>query len=203
MAGQPKRRAARLARIAAGLPPNPREPEPELKLNGRGSSPQYNPGYAAKVEKLVSLGATDWEIADLLGINKQTLLDWCVKYPEMKKALAFQESSEWVRDRAIRYLFAKAVGYTYDSEKVFCQDGKVTRVPIVEHIPPDVGALTYFLNNRDPDRWKSRQDSNVNLSAQVAAITAGMDQSVALAIFRAVIEGSTVEENDSCSQNSD
>jgi len=200
MAGQPKRRERRLARLAAGLPPNPLVKDPST-----GYAPKYNPGYVEKVERLVALGATDWEISDFLGITKQTLLDWCVKHPEMKKALAFQEGSEWVRDRAIRSLFAKAVGYSYGTEKVFCQDGKVTRVPVVEHVPPETTALTYFLNNRDPDRWKSRQDSNVNLSAQVAAITAGMDQSVALAIFRAVIEGSTVEENEavSCSQNSD
>ena len=32
----------------------------------------------------------------------------------------------------------RAVGYSFNSEKIFCnKDGEVTRVPIVEHVPPD------------------------------------------------------------------
>ena len=40
------------------------------------------------------------------------------------------------------------------SEKIFCnKDGEVTRVPIVEHVPPDVTAQIFLLKNRDPAHW--------------------------------------------------
>jgi hypothetical protein len=39
--------------------------------------------------------------------------------------------------RIERSLYRRAVGYSFKSEKIFCnKDGEVTRVPIVEHMPP-------------------------------------------------------------------
>ena len=39
-------------------------------------------------------------------------------------------------DRVERSLYSR--GYSFNSEKIFCnKDGEVTRVPIVEHVPPD------------------------------------------------------------------
>jgi hypothetical protein len=49
----------------------------------------------------------------------------------------------------------RAVGYSFNSEKIFCnKDGEVTRVPIVEHVPPDVTAQIFWLKNRDPAHWR-------------------------------------------------
>ena len=48
-----------------------------------------------------------------------------------------------------------STGYSFKSEKIFCnKDGEVTRVPIVEHVPPDVTAQIFWLKNRDPKRWR-------------------------------------------------
>jgi hypothetical protein len=54
-----------------------------------------------------------------------------------------------------RSLYSRAVGYSFNSEKIFCnKDGEVTRVPIVEHVPPDVTAQIFWLKNRDPANWR-------------------------------------------------
>jgi hypothetical protein len=46
--------------------------------------------------------------------------------------------------------YNRANGYSYDAEKIFCdKNGKVTRVPYVEHVPPDVTACIFWLKNRD------------------------------------------------------
>jgi hypothetical protein len=48
-------------------------------------------------------------------------------------------------------LYNRANGYSYDAEKIFCdKNGKVTRVPYREHVPPDVTACIFWLKNRDP-----------------------------------------------------
>jgi hypothetical protein len=48
-------------------------------------------------------------------------------------------------------LYNRANGYSYDAEKIFCdKNGKVTRVPHREHVPPDVTACIFWLKNRDP-----------------------------------------------------
>jgi hypothetical protein len=51
--------------------------------------------------------------------------------------------------------YRRARGYSVNCERVFCnKDGEVTRVPIVEHVPPDVTACIFWLKNRDPARWR-------------------------------------------------
>jgi hypothetical protein len=56
-------------------------------------------------------------------------------------------------------LYQRAVGYSLNSEKIFCnKDGEVTRVPIVEHVPPDVTAQIFWLKNRKPSEWRDVQN---------------------------------------------
>jgi hypothetical protein len=39
----------------------------------------------------------------------------------------------------VRSLYNRAVGYTHDAVKIFCdKNGNVTKVPYREHVPPDV-----------------------------------------------------------------
>ena len=46
---------------------------------------------------------------------------------------------------------SRAVGYFVQLREEFCnKDGEVTRVPIVEHVPPDVTAQIFWLKNRKP-----------------------------------------------------
>ena len=66
------------------------------------------------------------------------------------------------RNGVERSLYSRAVGYSFNSEKIFCnKDGEVTRVPIVEHVPPDVTAQIFWLKNRKPtsgatsSRWST------------------------------------------------
>ena len=52
-------------------------------------------------------------------------------------------------------LYHRAVGYSYDSEKIF-SNGE--RIQYREHVPPDVTAQMFWLKNRRPDEWRDRQD---------------------------------------------
>jgi hypothetical protein len=54
----------------------------------------------------------------------------------------------------VRSLYQRAVGYSYNAEKIFCdKNGNVTKVPYREHVPPDVTACIFWLKNRDPAHW--------------------------------------------------
>jgi hypothetical protein len=55
----------------------------------------------------------------------------------------------------VRSLYQRAVGYSYETVKIFCdKNGKVTRVPYVVHVPPDGTAQIFCLKNRDPAHWR-------------------------------------------------
>jgi hypothetical protein len=69
--------------------------------------------------------------------------------------------------RIERSLYRRAVGYSFKSEKIFCnKDGEVTRVPIVEHMPPDVTAQIFWLKNRA----RSNLVLNVNIEDRLVAV---------------------------------
>jgi hypothetical protein len=62
-------------------------------------------------------------------------------------------------DLVDRRFYERAVGYTYDAVKVFMPSGAVEPVyaPYREHIPPDVNAAKFWLQNRRPGRWREKQ----------------------------------------------
>src|SRR3546814_5222390 len=67
--------------------------------------------------------------------------------------------SDWSSDVCSSDLMA--VGYTFESEKIFCHDGVVTRAPTVEHVPPSTTAQIFWLKNRRRDLWRDRIDSEL------------------------------------------
>jgi len=121
---------------------------------GRPSS--YKPEYAEQARKLCSLGATDADLADFFEVSDRTIYRWASAHDEFCQALkAGKDVSD---DRVERSLYHKAVGYTFDSEKVFQFQGEIVRAPTKEHVPPDTTAMIFWLKNRRKDTWRDRQE---------------------------------------------
>ena len=98
------------------------------------------------------LGATDTDLAKIFGVSDATIDNWKAQHPDFLGSL--KAGKEEADARVERSLYSRAVGYSFNSEKIFCnKDGEVTRVPIVEHVPPDVTAQIFWLKNRD-QRWR-------------------------------------------------
>lgn len=122
-----------------------------------GRPTKYLPVYAKLVARMVEhTGATRAEICQLLEIGNGTLHRWEMAYPEFRDALRAKARSA-CDARVERALYERAVGYTFESEKIFCQEGLVIRAGILEHVPPDVKAAELWLLNRQPDKWKPRK----------------------------------------------
>ena len=66
-------------------------------------------------------------------------------------------------DRVERSLFNRAVGYTYESEKIAINaQGEVTRAKTVEHVPPDTAAAFIWLKNRRKEIWRDRHEHQLS-----------------------------------------
>lgn len=139
----------------------------------------------ADAKELGLSGATDFEAAQALGINMATLNRWKARYPELRDALNIGKD---IADGLVEAtLYHRARGYSFRSEKIFCVDGIVTRVPIIEHVTPDTTAAIFWLKNRQRDKWRDEKqlsiDGEVNIVstdfrelalAMIATIQAGM-----------------------------
>ena len=151
--------------------------------------PRYQRKYAEQVAQAAQHGATRTEIMTLLGIDANVLLLWSMTHADFAEALRANDDR---RTRRVEdTLYQRACGYTYPSEKIMVIDGQVVRVEITEIIPPDVAAARAWLEQKDAENWRPKRELNV--TAQVAAITDATSQPEALALCRAVFDGAVID----------
>jgi hypothetical protein len=136
-----------------------------LRSTGHAVSVYAATRHPEVARRLVALGANDWEIAQAFGVDPITIMKWKTKHPEFAEAMRYRdEDGTFQNDRVKRSLLHRATGYNFHSEKVFVNDGRVTRVPVVEHVPPSENAARFWLQNRDAKNWNAAL--NLNLRAQ-------------------------------------
>lgn len=109
-------------------------------------------------------GLSDEDIAKNMGIATSTLYNWLNKYVEISEALKRgREVSYYIAENAF---FKRLTGYTYveTKETQSSSDGAVSKTvtKTKKHIPPDVGALIFYLKNARADKWRDRREYDVN-----------------------------------------
>lgn len=112
---------------------------------------RYNPAFIEIARTLAGRGALDRDLAATFGVHLKTLQDWKQRHPDFGDAVRLGKDTA---DDAVEHaLFRRATGYSFESERVFCRDGVVTRVETVEHVPPSDRAAIFWLASRKPSRW--------------------------------------------------
>lgn len=136
-----------------------------------GRPSEYRDEFAEQAAQLCELGATDFELAKFFGVHTVTIYRWRNAHPEFCKAvIAGKEAAD---ARVERSLYNRAVGYSFESEKVFQFQGDIVRAETVEHVPPEPGAALNWLKNRQPDKWRDKHE--VEHSGTVINVTIGGD----------------------------
>lgn len=116
----------------------------------------YKPEFCQEAKTLCENGATDEELAEAFEVSVRSIYRWKANYPEFCQAL--KTGKEVADERVERSLYAKAVGYTFDSEKVFQFQGQIVRTPVKEHVPPDTTAAIFWLKNRRAENWRDKSE---------------------------------------------
>src|SRR6201999_255727 len=86
-----------------------------------GRPSPYTPDLARIAERLCRNGATDIEVADILGISVRTFYRWCLLHDEF--TVAVRTGKDAADDRVERALYQRAVGYDYVAEKIVTPKG--------------------------------------------------------------------------------
>jgi len=129
-------------------------------LDGKGAPPKYKHQYAHVARRMCRVGATTYHIAQALGVTDRTIKNWQAKYEMFDKAFKLDDNPN-LDDKVARGLYERAVGYTYESEKVFQYKGAIIRASTYEHVPPDPAAAGRWLAARQPDKWRTKEEVTV------------------------------------------
>ncbi len=118
-------------------------------------------GKMAAILLWAKLGMTDVEIALSLGIAESTLNLYKKKHPKFVTTLKAGKLDADCKVTDSNY--KRAIGYDYteeDIEYIPNVDGEDTVIKKVKqrkrHIAGDVMAQMYWLNNRQPDKWRHK-----------------------------------------------
>ncbi len=116
----------------------------------------YSDDLIPLAKAMAAVGATQREIAEYFEVDERTLRRWAIQHPAF--AAELKTGNEVADDRVQMSLYRRAVGYSFDAEKLFHYEGGVTRVPVVEHVPPDTTACIFWLKNRRRQQWRDKQE---------------------------------------------
>ena len=154
---------------------------------GRPSS--YVERFANEAYKLCLLGATDAELADFFQVDEATVHRWKIERPEFYESITRgkQIADANVADR----LYQRALGYSHEAVKIFMPQGAERPVyaPYTEHYPPDTPAASLWLRNRQPAKWRDRQEHQHTGADGKALLPAAQDSQRLAAVLIAAFTG--------------
>lgn len=135
----------------------------------RGRKTLYKAEYAELAFKYSLLGITDAQMADLFGVNEDTLHEWKKRHPK------FSESIHNGKDKAdaeiSHSLYKRAMGFENQEAEVKVVSmgqglgSEVQVIPVTKYYAPDTRAIQYWMNNRRRRRAPAESDEEKSVWA--------------------------------------
>lgn len=125
------------------------------------------PDNLLKLQAWARDGLTDEQIAQNIGIRRETLYVWKKRYPNISNAL--KKGKEIVDIQVENALLKRALGYSYNEvirERVLDQETgeyslEITKT-IKKEVVPDTTAQIFWLKNRKPEQWRDRKETELS-----------------------------------------
>ena len=128
--------------------------------------------YVKQAYRLCLLGATDKEMAVFFGVSEKSFNVWKNKHPELVQSL--KRGKDEADAKVAQSLYRRAIGYEHDDVEIKVvavgnnMGSEVQRIPVVKHYPPDTTACIFWLKNRQKDKWRDKQEIEINGSLDIA-----------------------------------
>lgn len=144
------------------------DPEAELTVTGKPTRYILKEDRNDVISQWARNGLTKEEIAGEMHISVNTLNAWCKKCPELIECL--KKARAYAHARVENALFKKAIGFKLKKtqpvkKKVQEYDGvgkkigeheEIELIEIEEEVPPDMGAIAFYLKNNLPHKYKDK-----------------------------------------------
>jgi cell fate (sporulation/competence/biofilm development) regulator YmcA (YheA/YmcA/DUF963 family) len=149
-------------------PPRPPKPIKEKYNSPVGGRPKGTTGIPRRakkdlinyksIEKMYAFGMTDEQVSQLLNIRPETVVTW-KRNSLFNKAR--EQGLEYSNTAVKKALYERATGYRHLESDIKVIDKEIVETVIVKQYPPDVQAIKYWLNNKDPENWKDRTSNEL------------------------------------------
>lgn len=133
----------------------------------------FKEDYCEQAENYAYLGVTDAQLGQFFDVTEQTIINWKKAHP--KFLLALKKGKDIADAQVAKSLYKRAIGYEYEEEKKeYKEGGKLISVSKTKKfMPPETVACIYWLNNRQPDKWKNRWEPNPDRAITVKIVDDG------------------------------
>ncbi|MCF0055526.1 hypothetical protein [Dyadobacter sp. CY356] len=127
--------------------------------------------YAEQARKLCLLGLTDIELADFFEVCEDTIYEWKKVHPIFSEATRAGKvkadaevadklhqravGAEWIEDQAFKI---KTTKFDANGRKLEEWE-EVQVVQVRKAAPPDTPAISLWLRNRQPAKWRDKPDA--------------------------------------------
>jgi len=122
-----------------------------------GQPTKYREQYNEQARKLCLMGYTDKDLADFFEVAESTINNWKIEHPSFLESL---KAGKEVADAEVTAsLYERATGYSHTETKVFNNQGEIVTHDVKRIYPPDPISIKYWLNNRQPERWREKVET--------------------------------------------
>jgi len=118
------------------------------------------PDQAALARNYCLLGASDAELAGFLGVAPGTVADWIAAHSDFRAAV--QDGRAGADARVAAALYARALGWQREVERVVFVRGEEKRVRRTVRYPPDTSACIIWLRNRPRRLWGDQRTAETD-----------------------------------------
>jgi hypothetical protein len=117
----------------------------------------YDPAYAAAAEQLCANGASEVELAKHFAVSLAQIQLWACCHDDFRRAI--QVGGQMADQRVTMALYRRATGYDVEEPYSYTRkDGTLVQATKTRHVPAEPSAAQYWLENRQPELWRSRTE---------------------------------------------
>ena len=136
-----------------------------------GRPTKFKEDYINQAYELALLGCTDEEMAEVFEVALSTFKEWKDKHSEFRDTISAGKVP--ADAKVATAAFDSARGYAHEDVHISNFQGQITLTPIVKHYPPSFQALSFWLRNRQPEKWRKDRvvkDQVINPFPDIAAL---------------------------------
>lgn len=137
------------------------------RQDSNGKVAKWHDDRIREVYELCLMGATDEDVANVMGVNINTINLWKRTHSEF--AISMKRGKDLADAKVAAALYKRAVGFKIMEDDIKIYKGQIIRTPVRKYYPPDSWAAHKWLTVRQRTKWAevSRTENtttNININ---------------------------------------